>query len=48
VDILFALLTLAFGVLVFLILIGLANLVERASEEPKPELSRMTDGASSG
>ncbi len=47
-DVLFALLTLAFGAVVFLILIGLASLVERASEERKPELSPMTDGTSSG
>jgi hypothetical protein len=46
VDILFPLVTLAFSVVVFLILIGIATFVERVSEEPRLDLHRTTDSAS--
>jgi hypothetical protein len=45
-DFLFPLVTLAFSVVVFLILIGIATFVERVSEEPKPDLRRISDSTS--
>jgi hypothetical protein len=46
VDIVFPLVTLAFSVVVFLILIGITTFVERVSDESRPDFRRSMDSTS--